>query len=134
MKSIRKTNISFNFYYDARLKSKYKYINIKTTHPVSFTSFSNFLSFDSRVFIFFALNISSNKLKSISRGICLSFKGRNLELFRKIITQLSSTGIFLRLWSRGPPCNFTEQLFFLHSCEWLLLIIPLIGAIKKLGR
>ena len=32
MKSIPKTNISFNLYYDARQKNKYKYINIKTTH------------------------------------------------------------------------------------------------------
>ena len=122
MKSIPKTNISFNFYYDARQKSKYKYINIKTTHPVSLTCSLNFLSFDSRVFIFFVFSISSNKLNSISWSICLSFKSRHFEFF-KIIIQLSSADIFLGLWSRGPPLNFTEQLFFLRSCEWLLLII-----------
>ena len=62
--------------------------------------------FDSRVFNFFVFFISPNKLNCISRGICLSF-----------------TGIFLGLWLRGSPCNFTEQLFFLHSYEWLLPII-----------
>ena len=102
----------------ARIKSKHNYINIKTTDP-----FSNFLSFHSRVFIFFMFCISSNKLNSISCGICLSFKSRHLELFCKIIIQLFSTGIFLVLCSRSPPCNFTERLFFLHSCEWLLPII-----------
>ena len=88
--------------------------------------FPNFLSFDSRVFIFFVFCISSdisNKLSSISYGICLSFKSRHLELFYKIIIQLFSTSIFLGLRSRSPPWNFTEQLFFFRSCEWLLPII-----------
>ena len=58
-----------------------------------------------------------NKLTSISRGICLSFKSRHLELFCKIIIQLFSTGIFLGLWSRGPPCNFAEQLYLMQSCK-----------------
>ena len=60
--------------------------------------FSNFLSFDSCVFIFFVFCISSsngNKLNSISCGICLSFKSRHLELFCKINIQLFSIGIFL---------------------------------------
>ena len=74
--------------------------------------FPNFLSFDSRVFIFFVFCISSNKLNSISCGICLSFKSRHLELFYKIIIHLSPAGIFLGLWSRVPPCNFSERLFF----------------------
>ena len=73
-----------------------------------------------RVFVFC---ISSNKLNSISCEISLSFKSCHLELFCKIIIQLSSTGIFLGLWSRGLPCNFTEELFFLYNCEWLLPII-----------
>ena len=64
-----------------------------------------------------------NKLNSILCGICLSFKTRHLELFCKIIIQLFYTGIFLELWLRVPPCNFREQQFFLHSCEWLLPII-----------
>ena len=80
-------------------------------------------SFNSGVFIFFVFCISSNKMNSISCGIFLSFKSRHLELFCKIIIQLSSTGIFLGLWSRGPPCNFTEQLFVLFSFEWLLPMI-----------
>ena len=105
------------FFYSARQNSKYTYINIKTTHPIALTSFSNFLSFNSHVFIFFVFCILSSKLNSISCGICLSFKSRHLELLCNIIIQLSSTGIFLGLWSRVPLCNFTEQLFFLRSCE-----------------
>ena len=74
MKSIPKTNISFNFYhlptstYGVRQKYKHNY-KIQTTHPISLTSFFKFpfLSFD-RVFIFFVFCISSNncnKLNSI---------------------------------------------------------------------
>ena len=111
------------YFYGARQQRKHNYINIKTTHPISLTFISNFLSFGSHVFVFFVFCISSNKLNSITCGICLSFKSRHLELFCKTIIQLFSTGIFLGLWSRGSPCNFTEQLFFLHSCEWLLPII-----------
>ena len=107
-------------------KSKQNYMNIKTTSPIFLTFFFNFLFFYSRVFIFFVFCISSSnckKLNSISCGICLSFKSKHLEVFCKIFIELFSTGIFLGLWSRGSPCNFTEQLFFLHSCEWLLPII-----------
>ena len=150
------------------------------THPISLTFLSNFLSSDSRVFIFFLFCISSNNRSNyrrcsvknsvlrnfakftgkhlcqilffnkivwnfkiskntfytehlqtiasvanwtISCGIYLSFKSRHLKLFCKIIIRLFSTGIFLGLWSRGPPCSFTEQSFFLHSYEWLLPII-----------
>ena len=96
------------------------YIDIKTTHPIPLTFFPNFLSFDSLVFIFFLFCLLFNKLNSISCGICLSFKIRHLELLCKIIIQLSSSGFFLGLWSRGPPCNFIEQRLFLRSCEWLL--------------
>ena len=84
-------------------------INIKTTHPIALTSFSNFLSFNSRVFIFFVFCILSNKLNSISCGIYLSFKSSHLELLCEIIIKLSSTGIFLGLWSGGPPCNLTSN-------------------------
>ena len=95
-------------------------LNIKKLILFLLLFFSNFLSFDSRVFIFFVFCVSSTiSQNSISCGICLSFKTRHLELFCKIIIQLFSTGIFLGLWSRGSPCNFTEQLLFLHSCEWL---------------
>ena len=118
-----KKMLTSTLFYGARQKSKYSNINIKTTRLISLTFVSNFLSFDSRVFIFIVFCISSNKLNSISCGICLSFKSRHLELFCKIIIQLTSTGIYLGLWSRGRPCNFTEQLFFLHSCAWLLPII-----------
>ena len=110
-------------FYCAKQKSKYNYINIKTTRPISLTFVSNFLSFDSCVFIFIMFCISSNKLNSILCGIYLSFKSGHLELFCKIIIQLSFTGIYLGLWSKGSPCNFTEQLFFFHSCAWLLTII-----------
>ena len=37
---------------------------IKATHPISLTFFSNFLSFDSRVFIFFVFCILSNNRSS----------------------------------------------------------------------
>ena len=39
----------------------------------------------------------------------------------------SCAGILLGLWSESPSCSFTEQLLFLQSCEWLLLIICLIN-------
>ena len=120
------TRFKMRFYYYLPAVEKYlekRLININTIHPIALTSFSNFFSFNSRVFIFFVFCISSNKLSSISCGICLSFKSSHLELFCKIIIKLSSTGIFLGLWSRSSPCNFTEQLFFLRSFEWLLPII-----------
>ena len=98
------------FFYGAKQKSKYNYINIKTTRPISLTFVPNFLSFYSREFIFIVFCILSNKLNSISCGICLSFKSRHLELFYEIIIQLSSTGIYLG--SRGLPYNLTEQSFF----------------------
>ena len=68
-------------------KKNEMYINIKTTHPISLKFFS----------IFFVLCISSNKLNSISRGTCLSFRRSHLQLFCKIVIQLSSIGIFLGL-------------------------------------
>ena len=85
---------------------------IETTNPflLPFFKFPFFRFSCIYLFVFFIL---SNKLNSISCGICLSFKRRHLELFWKIIIQLSSTGIFLGLWSRCPPFNFTEQVFFL---------------------
>ena len=115
------------FFYGAIQKNKYNYINIKTTRPISLTFVSiSFLSILVCSFLLFC--ILSNKLNSISCGIWLSFKSTHLELFCKINIQVSSKGYgqecFLpRVWSRGPPCNFTEQLFFLHSCAWLLPII-----------
>ena len=39
----------------------------------------------------------------------------------------SCAGILLGLWSKSPSGSFTEHLLFLHSCEWLLLIIYLIN-------
>ena len=75
-----------------------------------------------------------NKLNSISCGIYLSFRSRHLELFCKIIIQVFFTGIFLGLWSRGPSCNFTEQLFFLAQL-WMAASNHLNkSAIKKLDR
>ena len=119
MKSIPKTNISFDVYH---LPSS-TVLDSKKTRPISLTFVSNFLSFSFRVFTFIMFCILSNRLNSISCNICLSFESRHLETFYKIIIQLSSTGAFLGLWSRSPPCNFTDQLFFLHSCAWLLPII-----------
>ena len=111
-------------FYGARQKSKDNYINIKTNHPISLIFFFNFFFLLIHVCsTFLCFCISSNRLNCISCGICLSIKSRHLESFCKIVFQLSSRGVFLGLWSRGPHCNFTEQLFFLHSCEWLLPII-----------
>ena len=117
------TNFLHKFTFGARQKSKYNYINIKTTRPDSHAFVCNFLSFDSRVFIFIVVSILCNKLNSVSSGICLSFKSRHWELFCKIIIQLSSTGIYQGLWLRGAPCSFTEHLFFFYSSAWLLSII-----------
>ena len=54
MKSVTKTNISFNFtiYLLLRCSTEKQTQLIKTTDPISLTFFSNFRSFDSRVFIF----------------------------------------------------------------------------------
>ena len=93
-----KTNISFNFFHLSS-STAFNYISIKTTHSLTF--FSNVLSFDSRVFNFFVFCILSNKLDNILCGICVSFKSRNLKFIFKTIIQVSSTGIFLGLWSRG---------------------------------
>ena len=64
---------------------------------------------------FFCILYFVIKLNCISCGIYLSFKRRHLELFCKIIIHLSTTGIFLELWSRGPPSYITKQLFFLQA-------------------
>ena len=82
----------YTFFYDSRHKSKYNYINVKQ-HTLFLLIFSKFPL--SRFFIL----STSNNLYSISFCICLSFKSRHLELFCKINIQLSSTGIFLGLWS-----------------------------------
>ena len=72
-------------------------INIKTTHPISLTFFSNFPSCDSCVFIFIVFCISSIKVNRISCGIFYHSK----VSIQRIIIQLSSSGIFLGLWSKG---------------------------------
>ena len=46
----------------------------------------------------------------------------------------SCAGILLGLWSKSPSCSFTEQLLYLLSCEWLLLIIYLINKCKQKTR
>ena len=79
------------FFYGVRWKSKYNYINIKTTHPISFT-FSQIPFFQfSCVHLFCVLYF--------------------------VNWTVYSTGIFVGLSSWGPPCNFAEWLFFLHSCN-----------------
>ena len=121
IKSIPKINISFNFYHLPISTVLDRKANTLALFLLLFFQIS-FLS----IFVcssFLVFYISSNKLNSISCDICLSFKSRHLQLFCKIIIQLNSIGIFLRLWLRGPPSNFIEQLVFLHNCEWLLPII-----------
>ena len=127
MKSVPKANFSFSFYHLLSFTELDRKVNITKEIlkqlALFLLLFSNFLSLDSRMFIFFVFCFLSNKLNSISCGICLSFKSRHLDLFCEITILPSSTGIFLGLWSRGPSRNSTEQLFFSHSCEWLLPII-----------
>ena len=69
MKSTPKTNISFHFYH---LPTS-TVLDRKATHPTPLTFFSNFLSFDSRVFVFFMFCVSSNN-RSSDRG-CSVKKG-----------------------------------------------------------
>ena len=77
MKSIPKTNISCNFYHLSsstvldRIANTTEY---KTTHPIALTTSSNFLSFNSRVFIFYVFCILSNKLNSVSVAFVYHFK------------------------------------------------------------
>ena len=104
---IAKTNILFNLYHlpffcGDRRKSNYNYISIKTTNPIFLTFFSNFLFFC----------ISSTEQFIVWHLFIIQKQAFRVVL--SIIIQLSSASIFLGLWSRGPPCNFTEQLF-LHN-------------------
>ena len=64
MKSIPKTNISFNIYHLPTSAVLNRKPNIKTMHPISLSFFPNLLSFDSRVFNFFVFCISSNNRSS----------------------------------------------------------------------
>ena len=79
MKSIPKTNISFNFYHlppSTRLDRK-----ANTTNSLySSYFFSNFLSFDARVFIFFMFCISSISSNNRSSHRKCSIKREFLEI------------------------------------------------------
>ena len=107
--------VSINFC-GTRQKSKHKYI--KTNILKQLTLFlllslqiSSLSVFVFSTFSFFIFSNNCSKLNSISCDICWSFKSSHLELFCKITIQLFSTGILLGLWSRSPPCNFTENYF-----------------------
>ena len=91
------------YFYGAREKSKYQN-NSVTIFSLPFS--------DSGVFNFFMFCISSIKLNCISCDICLSFKSRHLELFCKIIIQLSSTGIFLEVIIKSSTLQLYWKTFF----------------------
>ena len=145
-------NISFNFYLQVLMlvimKYKYNYINIKTTHNY-LTFSSNFLSFDSCALIFLCFyfvwqtakylvshllgyseaGIESCSVKHIKNSVNFFYKMGfsfpcsllNKNAY-KLLKMKSSTDILLELWSKGRFCSFTDQLFFLYICEWLLPI------------
>ena len=48
-------------------------------------------------------------IKQSEQYLVWQVKSRHLELFCKVIMQISSTGIFLGSLSRGPSRNVTEQ-------------------------
>ena len=134
------SNENFDCYTITKFKSKY--VNIKTIHPIFLTFFSYFLSLDSRIFIFsvYGLSFKSRHLElfcktavwqNITKIVLFFYVKLDLfsvqfikyEQFTNLLKMKCSTGIFLGLWTKGPTCNFTEQLFFLQNCEWLLPII-----------
>ena len=65
-------------------------------------------------------------------GVSFQYSLLNKEFIDKLKVK-SYADILLGLWSKSTSGSFTGKLLFLHSYEWLLLIIYLISAIKKLG-
>ena len=129
MKSIPKTNISFNFYHwptSTVLNRKVNTnINIKTTHLISLTFFSYFLSFDSHVFIFFVFCISSNY--KCSHRKCSVKKGaiRNFAKFTGKHLCQSLFLIKLQAWSfakflRTPFLQNTSVRLLLQTKQYLV--------------
>ena len=97
MKSIPKTNILFNFYCNARQKSKYKYINRKTAHPVSLT--------------FFQVSV-------LSILVCSSFLCLLFRLFRPTNGTVSRVAFAFHLKAGSKSCSikllfsYPPQVFF----------------------
>ena len=116
-KSILKTNISFSFYHP---------LTSTVFHPISLTFFSDFLSFDSRVFIFSEFCISSNnrgrnRRCSVKKGVI-----RNFANFRENTSARSEACNFIKKETpvRCFPVNFVEFLStpFLQNTFWWLLL------------
>ena len=63
-------------------------------------------------------------------GVSLQYSLLNRK-FINILKLKSCAGIPLGLQSKSWSGSFTEQLVFLHSFEWLLLIIHLICVVKN---
>ena len=127
MKSTPKINISFNFYHlffstvlDRKANTAIWILKQLTLFLLLFFRISFLSILVCSSFLCFVFR----QLSSISCGICLSFKSRHLELSCKIFIQLSSTVIFVELWSRGPPYYFAEQLFFfwhvINKCNQII--------------
>ena len=83
-------------------------LNVKTTHPISLKFFSNFLSFDSRVFIFFVFCISSNNrsihrkcsvekvvFRNFAKHLCQSLFFNKVADLRLYLKKDTGTGVFL---------------------------------------
>ena len=107
MKRIAKTNNSFNFYH---LPTS-TLLEIKVTHPIFLTFFSNFLTFDSRVFIFSMFCISSNNRSSQRR--CSVKKGVLRNFTKSTRKHLCKSLFFNKVaWNFILSKNtfFTEQL------------------------
>ena len=63
--------------------------------------------------------------QDIAKIVTFLYKMRVSFHYSLLNKKITCTGILLGLWSKDPSCNVTEQLFCLHSREWLLLIICL---------
>ena len=111
MKSIPKTNI---YLYGAREESQNNYINIKTADPISLTFFSNFLSFDSRVLIFFVCCILSTEKYLVSHLFVIQ-----KQAFRVVLQNYYSAILhryFLGLWSASNQAEKLKQLGLWSFC------------------
>ena len=118
--------------------SRKNYINIKTIHSISLT-LSDFLSFDSHVFIFFVFCVSSNNRSnhwrcSVKKGVLRNFAkfiGKHLcksFFFNKVAGLRPATLLKKRLWHRCFLVNFAKFLrtpFLQNTSERLLLYIRL---------
>ena len=84
-------------------------LNIKTTHPIPLTFFSNFLSFDSHLFIYFVFCISSDNISTHRR---CSVKKRVLRNFAKFTGKHLCQSLFF-----NKVAGTVAQVFSCKFCE-----------------